>query len=71
MPSSARRAVSPAKVNGWLGTIRNSAVTDPVISAAIASSGCARAGAGWSFEPPAMTSSAVPLAIWSGTTSVN
>ena len=52
--SSARGCASPAKIKGWFGTMRNSAATDRVATAAIASSGFARAGLSRLLEPPPM-----------------
>ena len=50
--SSERFCVSPAKVRGWFGTMRSSAMTDRVVTAPIASRGFARDGGFLSFEPP-------------------
>ena len=50
--SSDRLWVSSGNVRGWLGTMRSSAMTERVATAAMLSRGLTRDGGPFPFEPP-------------------
>src|SRR4029077_15134075 len=69
--SSERFCASSTKVRGWFGTMRSSAITELVKTAATAIRGFTRDGRLLSFEPPPMIRSPVSVVTCSGSTTVN